>query len=136
MTREYTYQDLFEGEKFALDSALRDGVDYEAFQRLRMLLLLSHNQINKLEARIAELESRTTPRVEVSGLVQEAFNQGTLRPEDWPHYVLRGDGTIPQHVLTNCEDPKCLWCNQSREETRLAKLKESVVVGYVPDDFR
>ncbi len=56
MTREYTYQDLFEGEKFALDSALRDGIDYEAFQRLRMLLVLSHSQINKLEARIAELE--------------------------------------------------------------------------------
>lgn len=58
MSKEYTYRDLFEGEKFGLDSAIRDDIDYVAFARIRTLLLLSHDQINKLEARIAELESK------------------------------------------------------------------------------
>ena len=73
MTKEYTYQDLFEGEKFGLDSVLRDGVDYEAFRGLRMLLLLSHNQINKLEARIAELEKQMNQPIDIEQMIKDDF---------------------------------------------------------------
>lgn len=79
MTKEYTYQDLFKGEKFVLDSALRDGVDYEAFRGLRMLLMLSHNQINRLEARITELESKMDFLVKPNNLPVESSRLSKLK---------------------------------------------------------
>lgn len=166
MAREYTYQDLFEGEKFGLDSALRDGVDYEAFRGLRMLLLLSHNQINKLEARIVELERihsssnnidvvddlakpKQVDEEPIEGFIERAIahdmevvfsgkpvDELSESQKELRKLLLNTWVTVKPDKFTREHD------NQPVESSRLSKLKETVdradaiVMGYVPDDFR